>query len=125
MDDVFNHVNNNWRFYTVLIVLLGAAALFWLSKYFATKKDLQEHAKQFDIHKLKFDAHQEQHYRLRDEVIEIKNHVKHLPTAEESASLREEMARLNGRLEGMEPLFKQVLNNVNLLVENELRGEKK
>ena len=36
--------------------------------------------------------------------------------------MREEMALLRGRLEGMEPLFKNVLNNQNMLFENELRG---
>ena len=58
-------------------------------------------------------------------VREIDGHVKHLPTSQQSQALREQMARLEGRLESVEPMFKQILNQYNMLVENELRGEKK
>jgi hypothetical protein len=58
-------------------------------------------------------------------VHEIDGHVKHLPSAQDSHLLRETMAKLEGRLEGMEPLFKQLLNNDKMLIENELRGDKK
>jgi hypothetical protein len=40
---VMAHINENWRIYTILLSILACAALFWLSKYFATKKDFVEH----------------------------------------------------------------------------------
>ncbi|WP_416305196.1 DUF2730 family protein [Neptunicella sp. SCSIO 80796] len=122
MDAVVNHISENWRFYTVVTFILAAAALFWLSKYFATKKDLEEHKAAFAKHQASFTAHKLEHYKLRDMVNAIDGHVKHLPTAKESQQSRETMAKLEGRLEGMEPLFKQILNNQNMLLENELRG---
>tara|TARA_B100002003_G_scaffold183719_1_gene171936 strand:- start:850 stop:1239 length:390 start_codon:yes stop_codon:yes gene_type:complete len=129
MDDIINHINTNWKFYTIVIAILGAAGLFWLSKYFATKKDLEAHTisvrERFDTNEAKFTKHQLEHYKLRDMVNELDGHVKYLPTAQDSQALRESMARLEGRLESVEPMFKQILNQYNMLVENELRGEKK
>ncbi|HAD90932.1 MULTISPECIES: DUF2730 family protein [Alteromonas] len=128
MEQVFSHLNDNWKIYSFFGAVLAMAGLYWLSKYFATKKELEAHVisqeERFKLNELKFKDHQIEHYKLRDKVHEIDSHVKHLPSAGESAALREEIARLNGRLEGMEPLFKQVLNNVNILFENELRGDK-
>ena len=60
--------------------------------------------------------------RLRDQVMKIDNHLSHLPTAKESQELREELALTRGRLEGLEPLLNQILNNQNMLLENELRS---
>ncbi|MAG77452.1 MAG: hypothetical protein CL811_11900 [Colwelliaceae bacterium] len=128
MEHVFSHLNSNWKIYALFASILLMAGLYWLSKYFATKKEFEDHVSKqearFKENELKFKSHQVEHYQLRDLVHEIDGHVKHLPSARESAALREEIARLNGRLEGMEPLFKQVLNNVNILFENELRGDK-
>lgn len=129
MDDFINHVNTNWKFYTFLIAILGAAGLFWLSKYFATKKDLEAHTisvrERFESNESKFKSHQLEHYQLRDTVQKLDIHVTNLPTAQDSQALRETMARLEGRLESVEPMFKQLLNQYNMLLENELRGEKK
>jgi hypothetical protein len=122
MEQLIGHLNDNWRVYGLLIFLLSCLALFWLSKYFATKKDLAEHKAAFEKHRTKFETHQVEHYKLRDVVNAIDGHIKHLPTAKESQQSRETMAKLEGRLEGMEPLFKQLLNNQNMLLENELRG---
>lgn len=118
MDLVVSNINENWRFYTVCLLVLSFATLWWLSKYFASKKDLESH-------KNKFNAHVLEHYKLRDLVHEIDGHVKHLPTAQDSQYLREQMARLEGRLESIEPMFKQIVNMSNMLIENELRGEKR
>ena len=118
MEEVVSNINENWRLYTLAVSLLGIAALWWLSRYFASKKDFEAHVKSFNLHK-------QEHYHLRDLVREIDGHVKHLPTSQQSQALREQMARLEGRLESVEPMFKQILNQYNMLVENELRGEKK
>ena len=129
MDDIINHINTNWKFYTIVIAILGAAGLFWLSKYFATKKDLEAHTisvrERFEMNEAKLTKQQLEHYKLRDIVNELDVHIKYLPTAQDSQALRESMARLEGRLESVEPMFKQILNQYNMLVENELRGEKK
>jgi len=129
MDDIINHINTNWKFYTIVIAILGAAGLFWLSKYFATKKDLEAHTisvrERFESNEAKFKSHQLEHYQLRDTVQKLDIHVTNLPTAQDSQALRETMARLEGRLESVEPMFKQLLNQYNMLLENELRGEKK
>lgn len=128
MEQVVSHLNDNWKIYSFFVSVMLMAGLYWLSKYFATKTELAAHVnsqeERLKLNELKFKDHQIEHYKLRDKVHEIDSHVKHLPSAGESAALREEIARLNGRLEGMEPLFKQVLNNVNILFENELRGDK-
>lgn len=129
MDDLINHINTNWRFYALIAAILAAAGLFWLSKYFATKKDFEAHTQsvreRFKSNEDKFKSHQLEHYKLRDMVQQLDSHVKYLPTAQDSQLLRESMARLEGRLESVEPMFKQILNQYNMLVENELRGEKK
>lgn len=125
MDAVLVNINTNWRFYSVCLVILSFAILYWLSRYFATKKDLDAHVKALNAQKEKFEQHQKEHYQLRDLVYAIDGHVKHLPSAAESQQLREQMARLEGQLEGMKPLMKQLLNNDNMLFENELRGENK
>ena len=140
MDDVIQHISDNWKFYAVLIAILGAAGLFWLSKYFATKKDLEAHTisvrerfennetsvrERFEMNEAKLTKQQLEHYKLRDIVNELDGHIKYLPTAQDSQALRESMARLEGRLESVEPMFKQILNQYNMLVENELRGEQK
>ncbi len=129
MDNVITHFNDNWKFYTVLVTLAAFAGLWWLSKYFATKKELelyvQQNDKRFSDHEQKLQAHQTEQNELRGLVHELDSHVKNLPDAKEISALREEIARLNGRLEGIEPIFKQGLNHINMLIENELRGEKK
>ena len=106
MDDVIQHISDNWKFYTVLIAILGAAGLFWLSKYFATKKDLEAHTisvrerfenneasvrERFESNEARFKSHQLEHYQLRDTVKELDSHIKYLPTAQDSHLLREQM----------------------------------
>lgn len=123
--DFIDHVNKFWRFYSLLIAITGFALLWWLSKYFATKKELDAHAQNLELHKQDFKKHKADHYRLSDMVNKIDHHVQNLPTSQDSQALRETMARLEGRLESVEPMFKQILNQYNMLLENELRGEKK
>lgn len=125
MDVLFAHINANKFIYALLISVATAALLYWLSRYFATKKELEKHIAIFELHRQDFRSHQGEHYSLRDTVLMLDNTVKHLPTAAESNAMREEMASLRGKLEGTEPLFKQILQNQNLLIENELRGDKK
>lgn len=128
MDHVISHINDNWKFYSLISFMLGCLLIFWLSKYFATKEELIKHKAsteaELEIQRTKFQAHQIEHYKLRDTVNTIDGHLKHLPTAKEAQQSRESMANLQGRLEGMEPLFKQILNNQNMLIENEIRGSK-
>jgi hypothetical protein len=135
MEHVIGHINDNWKFYGLVMFLLSCLLIFWLSKYFATKDELKSHKSEnaksladhqlaLDMHKEKFTQHQLEHYKLRDTVNAIDGHLKHLPTAKEAQQSREAMANLQGRLEGMEPLFKQILNNQNMLIENELRNAK-
>lgn len=122
METLLIHVNENWRVYALLIFLLGCLAIFWLSKYFATKADVAAHKKELDDHKTDFAKHKLEHYRLRDTVNAIDSHLSHLPDAKESQALREELAATRGRLQGVDTLLKQILNNQNMLLENELRG---
>tara|TARA_R100000687_G_scaffold51608_2_gene41195 strand:- start:101339 stop:101761 length:423 start_codon:yes stop_codon:yes gene_type:complete len=133
VDALIVHITENKFFYSMLLVVLGAAALWSLSRYFATKKELIEHKElleqhweanniKMENHRIEFTAHKQSHFALRDMVVDINSNLKHLPNATQTALMREEMALLRGRLEGMEPLFKNVLNNQNMLFENELRG---
>ena len=124
MEALLLHVNENWRVYTLLIFLVGCLAIFWLSKYFATKKDFAEHKSAFIAHRDKFEKHQIEHFRLRDTVHAIDAHLKHLPSSKESQKLSEQLAKMEGRLEGLEPLFKSMLNNQSMLIQNELDGSK-
>ena len=132
MDQLITHLNDNWKIYSMIMFLLGCLLIFWLSKYFATKEELIKHKASTDAElkaqRDKFQAHQIEHYKLRDTVHAIDSHLKHLPTTKEAQQSREAMARLEGRLEGIEPLFKQILTNQQMLIENELRansGDKK
>ncbi|WP_299072856.1 DUF2730 family protein [uncultured Paraglaciecola sp.] len=122
MEVFVSHINDNWRLYSLFVFLLSCLALFWLSKYFATKTELADHKDALDAHKVAFDAHKLEHYKLRDTVKTIDSHLAHLPDAKESQALREELALTRGRLEGVDTLLKQILNNQNMLFENELRG---
>jgi hypothetical protein len=124
MEQVITHINDNWKFYGLVMFLLSCLLIFWLSKYFATKADLAKHQAEFNSHKEKFTKHQLEHYKLRDTVNSIDTRLDNLPTAKEAQQSREAMAKLQGRLEGMEPLFKQILNNQQMLIENELRNTK-
>lgn len=128
MEQLITHINDNWKFYGLVMFLLSCLLIFWLSKYFATKEELIKHKAstnaELKAHRDKFQAHQIEHYKLRDTVNAIDGHLKHLPTAKEAQQSREAMAKLQGRLEGMEPLFKQILNNQQMLIENELRSAK-
>lgn len=128
MEQVITHINDNWKFYGLVMFLLSCLLIFWLSKYFATKEELIKHKASTDAElkaqREKFQAHTLEHYKLRDSVNAIDIHLKNLPTAKESAQSREAMAKLQGRLEGMEPLFKSILNNQQMLIENELNGAK-
>ncbi|MGQ8367118.1 DUF2730 family protein [Glaciecola sp. 1036] len=124
MDILLTHINEHKFVYTMLLTLMGFAALWWLSRFFATKKELQEQREAIERHQFEFGLHKKEHFQLREMVLEINSHIKHLPTAAETAAMKEEMALLRGRLEGTEPLLKQILNNQNILIENELRGDK-
>lgn len=125
MEHAAEHLNANWRIYMALFSLGSFAALYWLTKYFATRKELEQHRVDFSNHLMRFQEHEQDHRRLRDLVHEIKSDLKNLPTAKESAKLRETMAQLSGRLEGLDPILKTLLNNDNMLLESGLRkGEK-
>lgn len=125
MNQIIAHLDQNYRVYLVFITVFSFALLYWLSRYFATKSDFKRHDERIELNEKRFVEHQLEHYKLRDLVHEIDSHVKHLPTAKESQELAKQMSRLEGRLEGLEPLFKQLLNNDNMLIQNELNGEKR
>jgi hypothetical protein len=129
MDKILMHVSENFESYYLMLGVIGVVCVAILSKYFATKKDLAAHTlvvqQRFETNENKFKNHQLEHYKLRDTVNELDKHIKCLPTSQDSQALRESMARLEGRLESVEPMFKQILNQYNMLLENELRGEKK
>lgn len=125
MDAFMIHFEANKYFYSLIFTVAGFALLWWLSRYFATKKEFLEQSAKNTLLQASFEAHQKEHYKLRQLVLEIDGHIKHLPSSAEISLMREEMALLRGRLEGVEPMFKQILTNQNILIENELRGDKK
>ncbi|GAB5378980.1 MAG: hypothetical protein Alis3KO_00850 [Aliiglaciecola sp.] len=124
MEKLLLHINENKWLYSILITVACGAALYWLSKYFATRKDFDAHKASFDEHVSKFNEHVNDHRALRELVVSTNAKLEALPTSQELGEMRTELAHLTGRLEGMEPLFKQLLNHSNMLLENELRGEK-
>ena len=50
MDALIVHITENKFVYSMLLVVLGAAALWSLSRYFATKKELFEHKELLEQH---------------------------------------------------------------------------
>lgn len=140
MDAMIAHISSNKFFYSITITVFGFAALYWLSRYFVTKKEFEDHVKFIESQQTEFidtqkkdlfryrsdfSAHKEEHAALRDTVLELKHSFSNLPQAKEMMQMREEMANLRGNLEGLEPLLKQILKTQDMLMENELRGETK
>ena len=90
MDALIVHITENKFVYSMLLVVLGAAALWSLSRYFATKKELFEHKElleqhweanniKMENHRIEFTAHKQSHFALRDMVVDINSNLKHLP----------------------------------------------
>ncbi|WP_102798741.1 DUF2730 family protein [Bowmanella denitrificans] len=136
MEPVFTHIEAYKFVYGLLITLASGFLLYWLSRYFATKSDLHQHRQETQQslqaqaaalaqHQADFEQQRQDHARMRETVQALDAHIKHLPTSKEIGQLREQMALLNGRLDGINPLFKQLLNNDNMLIQNELNGGKK
>jgi peptidoglycan hydrolase CwlO-like protein len=120
----------------VLFTMACAAGLWWLSKYFVPRRDFKEYqaAQEKEIASLKtahsdiaktHQKHQEELSGINGTIQELKTHIEHLPTGKEITRLSTEVANLNGKLEGLQPLLKTLLNNDSILIEAGLRtGER-
>lgn len=109
----------------IILVVIGAAVLWWLSKYFVTQKEFKQHKEEQEkVNKANETALKEIN-TLSNKVTELDTHIKHLPTSEQAAKLTGELQYVKGLLEGFQPFIKHLANNDAIIFEAELKEGKR
>jgi hypothetical protein len=129
MESLINHLNENAKFYGFLMTVAGFAILYVLGQRFTTKKEFSDFKTEFSGYKkttdLKLDEHDNSYNSLSEAVTRLDTLIEHLPTHKEASELKVQMSKLEGQLEGLQPLIKTLLNHNAMLMENEITGGKK
>lgn len=117
----------NFKIVQFFVWAIFALIVWALSVTFLKKKDYQEaHGDLKDRVKTLEQTYTEKdhHTELASKVTKIETLLKELPDKNSMHHLEKEVGSLRGSLNGIDNLLKNINNQLNMLVENEIKGSK-
>lgn len=113
----------------IFTAIILPAALWWLSKRFATRAAMQSMTSVFRQY---CDKHDQEHAELEEQLkhgdvrfMRLETQLAHLPNREDIAKLREHMSRLEAQLEARQESEKALTSQVNKLIDRAMEGNDK
>jgi hypothetical protein len=129
MESFTSHLNEYAKLYTFFATVIGFALMYILGQRFTSKKEFADFKTQIaEAQKatdLKLNEHDSSYNSLSETVTRLDTLIQHLPTHQEASDLKVQMSKLEGQLEGLQPLIKTLINHNAMLMENEITGGKK
>ncbi|GLX86358.1 hypothetical protein tloyanaT_26110 [Thalassotalea loyana] len=114
-------INENFRIIQWLLSGLFGTAIFVLCLMFVKRKEHVELKAQVqtiqDTYSTKSD-----HTKLAQQVNTLEAQFNELPDKDDINQLERDIGELNGKIDGINTLLSNINNHVNMLVENEIKG---